>query len=84
MNISIEDGRVFVDGKETVNPELIGYSILDLAEMEENVVFKKAPSYSVMTFVVENGFLFSKVIVGAFIVVLISLMALAFINEIIN
>ena len=32
MKIEIEKGRVFVDGKETVDPVLIGYAVLDYAE----------------------------------------------------
>ena len=33
MNIFlVENGRVFIDGKETVDPSLIGYTILDLIE----------------------------------------------------
>lgn len=34
--IEIANGRVFVDGKETVDPALIGYAILDFAESQEN------------------------------------------------
>lgn len=32
MIIEILNGRVFLDGKETINPEHIGYAILDYAE----------------------------------------------------
>jgi len=32
MKIEIEKGRVFLDGKETVDPVLIGYAVLDYAE----------------------------------------------------
>lgn len=32
MKIQIENGRVFLDGKETVDPVLIGYAVLDYAE----------------------------------------------------
>jgi thiamine biosynthesis protein ThiC len=32
MKIEIEKGRVFVEGKETVDPVLIGYAVLDYAE----------------------------------------------------
>ena len=32
MKIEIKDGRVFVDEKETVDPEYIGYAMLDFAE----------------------------------------------------
>jgi len=32
MIIEILNGRVFLDGKETINPELIGYAVLDYAE----------------------------------------------------
>lgn len=32
MKIEIEEGRVFIDGKETVDPVLIGYAVLDYAE----------------------------------------------------
>jgi len=37
--IDIVNGRVFVEGRETVNPELIGLAILDLAEEAQNSVF---------------------------------------------
>ncbi len=30
--IQIANGRIFIDGKETINPELIGYAFLDYAE----------------------------------------------------
>lgn len=33
--IEIVNNRVFIDGKETVNPELIGYAVLDYAESME-------------------------------------------------
>ena len=32
MGIEIKDGRIFVEGKETVNPELIGWAVIDAAE----------------------------------------------------
>lgn len=32
MEIEISNGRVFVQGKETVDPVLIGYAVLDYAE----------------------------------------------------
>tara|TARA_R110002126_G_scaffold26344_2_gene89120 strand:- start:755 stop:1093 length:339 start_codon:yes stop_codon:yes gene_type:complete len=32
MKVEIEKGRVFVGGKETIDPVLIGYAILDYAE----------------------------------------------------
>ena len=32
MEIEIKSGRVFVEGKETVDPVLIGYAVLDYAE----------------------------------------------------
>ncbi|TDO68751.1 hypothetical protein EV143_12013 [Flavobacterium chryseum] len=34
--IEIVNGRVFVEGKETVDPALIGYAVLDLAEDNQN------------------------------------------------
>jgi len=34
--IEIVNGRVFVDGKETVDPTLIGYAVLDFAETQEH------------------------------------------------
>ena len=37
-NFLIENGRVFIDGKETIDPILIGYTILDL--IEEGVKIK--------------------------------------------
>lgn len=36
-NIEIANGRVFVNGKETVDPVLIGYAILDFAEQKRNI-----------------------------------------------
>lgn len=42
--IEIVNGRIFVDGVETVDPTFIGYAILDFAESQENdgikIVFK--------------------------------------------
>lgn len=32
--IEIIDGQIFVDGKETNNPELIGYALIDFAKSE--------------------------------------------------
>jgi hypothetical protein len=37
MSIEIVNGRVFVEGKETVDPAFIGYVILDLAEEKQNI-----------------------------------------------
>jgi hypothetical protein len=34
--ISINNGAIFIDGKHTTNPELIGYALLDYAETIEN------------------------------------------------
>ena len=34
--IEIVNGRVFIEGKETVDPTLIGYALLDFAETQEN------------------------------------------------
>lgn len=34
--ISINNGAIFIDGKHTTNPELIGYALLDFAETVEN------------------------------------------------
>lgn len=34
--IEIVNGRVFVEGVETVDPTLIGYALLDFAESQEN------------------------------------------------
>jgi hypothetical protein len=34
--IEICNGRVFIDGVETVDPALIGYALLDFAESQEN------------------------------------------------
>ena len=34
--LEIVNGCVFVDGKETVDPTLIGYAILDFAENMQN------------------------------------------------
>ena len=34
--IEIVNGRVFIEGKETIDPTLIGYAIIDFAETQEN------------------------------------------------
>lgn len=34
--IEIVNGRVFVEGKETTDPTLIGCAVLDFAESQEN------------------------------------------------
>jgi len=39
MSIEVVNGRVFVEGKETVDPALIGYAVLDMAEEKQNIVF---------------------------------------------
>ena len=36
--IEIVNGRVFVNEKETVNPELIGYALLDAAENSDTII----------------------------------------------
>lgn len=33
--IEIINGRIFIDGKETTNPELIGYALIDFAESSQ-------------------------------------------------
>lgn len=38
--IEIANGRVFVEGVETVDPLLIGYAVLDFAESQENYGIK--------------------------------------------
>ena len=42
MGIEIKDGRIFVEGKETVNPELIGWAIIDAAESNEIEIICKS------------------------------------------
>lgn len=44
MGIEIKDGRIFVEGKETVNPELIGWAIIDAAENDEIEIICKSPA----------------------------------------
>lgn len=39
MSIEIVNGRVFIEGKETIDPALIGYAMLDMAEEAQNVSF---------------------------------------------
>jgi len=39
MSIEIVNGRVFVEGKETIDPALIGYAVLDMVEEKQNIVF---------------------------------------------
>lgn len=36
--LSIQNGRVFVNGKETVDPVLIGYAVLDSAENTDAII----------------------------------------------
>ena len=48
MGIEIKDGRIFVEGKETVNPELIGWAIIDAAENNElELICKSNPDEKV-------------------------------------
>lgn len=41
MGIEIKDGRIYVEGRETVNPELIGWAIIDAAENGEIEIIDK-------------------------------------------
>lgn len=34
--IAIVNGKVFIDGHKTKDPEIIGYAILDFADTQEN------------------------------------------------
>jgi hypothetical protein len=34
--LEIVNGRVFVEGVETIDPVLIGYAVIDFAETQEN------------------------------------------------
>ncbi|OHT44434.1 hypothetical protein [Flavobacterium tructae] len=56
MNISIENGRVFVNGKETVNPELIGYAILDAAESSDTLICSYQEIKDLVSKVIETTF----------------------------
>lgn len=38
--IEVSNNRVFIDGKETVDPILIGYALLDFAEATDSENFK--------------------------------------------
>jgi len=38
MSVEIVNGRVFVEGKETVDPSLIGYAVLDAAENSDIII----------------------------------------------
>lgn len=38
--IEIENNRIFIDGKETIDPVLIGYALLDFAESTDGDKFK--------------------------------------------
>ncbi|URM37148.1 hypothetical protein [Flavobacterium anhuiense] len=55
-SISIEGGRVFVNGKETVNPELIGYAILDAAENSDTIICSYKEIKDLVSKVVETTF----------------------------
>ncbi len=41
--ITIIESKVFVNGKETVNPELIGLAVLDLAENRNGIISLNIP-----------------------------------------
>lgn len=41
--IQIINDKVFVNGKETVNPELIGLAVLDLAESRKGIISLNIP-----------------------------------------
>lgn len=56
MNIEIVNGRVFVEGKETVNPELIGYAILDAVESDDIVICSGAQIDEVVKKAFDAGF----------------------------
>lgn len=45
--VEIKNGKVFINGEETTNPELIGYAILDVAEQSQNVEFIKLVNDSI-------------------------------------
>jgi hypothetical protein len=42
MSIEIVNGRVFVEGKETVDPAFIGYAVLDAAENGDMIICTEA------------------------------------------
>lgn len=39
-SLLIENGKIFVEGRETVNPTEIGYALLDVAENNGSIVLK--------------------------------------------
>lgn len=49
--IEIVNGRVFVEGKETVDPTLIGYAVLDAAEDNQNSVFHPVSDKSLLSII---------------------------------
>jgi hypothetical protein len=53
MKIEIEKGRVFVDGKETVDPVLIGYAVLDYAENSQKCFFNDISDKKILS-IIEN------------------------------
>lgn len=53
--IEVINGRVFIDGKETINPELIGYAILDGAENEDLIVCNNKTLDELMIKCFESG-----------------------------
>lgn len=54
--IEIVNGRVFVNDKETVNPELIGYAVLDAAENSDTIICSYKDIKALVSKVVEATF----------------------------
>lgn len=51
MQVEIKDGRIYVDGNETVDPEYIGYALLDFAESTQgdnfNILLKEGDVFEI-------------------------------------
>lgn len=54
--ITITEGRIFIDGKETIDPTLIGYAVID-AVQEENIIITTPGQFDeVVTEVIKTSF----------------------------
>ncbi|RUT68677.1 hypothetical protein D0817_20165 [Flavobacterium cupreum] len=54
--IEIVNGRVFVEGKETVDPALIGYAVLDEAEKGNFIICAESELKQLITNVHDSSF----------------------------
>lgn len=64
MNIEIVNGRIIVEGRETINPEMIGYAVLDAVENGEVVMCEASHIDEVVTKAFNAGFKASEALKG--------------------